>query len=116
LLFISGVVNGNFNTQCVRCLEDATVSVKGTIEGYCKLKDKAKLPEDIGDDECAILQNDKTIDISPLVEGALVLELPLQPLCSENCKGLFEYCDHIEQNSDSKNPFSVLKNIDFSQE
>ena len=113
VLYIEGNVECTFLTQCVRCLEDASIDITGTIEGYCKTRSSAVLPDDIGDDECVEYSEDHTIDIAPLILGAITLELPLQPLCSPDCAGLFEYCDKIEETSDSQSPFSVLKDYKF---
>jgi uncharacterized protein len=35
---------------------------------------------------------DDTIDLGPLVRDAIVLELPMAPLCREDCKGLCPQC------------------------
>ena len=114
-LYIEGEAKSRLKTQCVRCLEDANVKLTSVIEGYVKIKDTAKLPEDVGEDECVELKDGKYIDIFPLLQGAIMLDLPMQPLCDENCKGLFEYCDnHGECSDDEKqSPFEVLKNYKF---
>jgi uncharacterized protein len=35
---------------------------------------------------------DDTIDLGPLVRDAIVLELPMAPLCREDCRGLCPQC------------------------
>ena len=36
--------------------------------------------------------NDDTIDLAPLVRDAVVLELPMAPLCRDDCAGLCPQC------------------------
>ena len=36
--------------------------------------------------------DDDTLDLEPLVRDALLLELPLAPLCTEDCAGLCPSC------------------------
>ena len=103
-LFVTGKIKGSFVTKCVRCLEPACAIIESTVEGYVKVKPDAKL------------EDGKFINLSPFLEGAIMLDLPLQPLCDENCDGLFEYCDHDDAEADPsvQSPFAVLKNFDFS--
>ncbi len=114
VLFISGKASCDLGSTCALCLEDTTLNINGTIEGYCKLKDSAKLPDDIGEDECVVLEEDGTIDLFDLIKSAITLEIPLQVVCSENCEGLTQYCDHFEREA-LNTPFSILKNYDFSE-
>ncbi len=113
VLFISGSATCELQSECVRCLEPTTFKIDGTVEGYCKLKDSAKLPEDIGDDECVVMAEDRTIDIGDIIKGAILLEIPMSVVCSEDCSGLTQYCDSFEK-SDEKSPFAILENFDFS--
>lgn len=112
-LYIEGSVSGMLKTRCVRCLEDALFDFDSTIEGYAKYKDTAKLPDDVIDDECVMVKNN-TIEIYDFIVGAVALDLPLHPLCSDDCKGLFEYCDSNDESEEGmQNPFDVLKNYEF---
>lgn len=114
-LYVEGKANAKLKTQCVRCLEDATLDVNSEIEGFIKIKEEAKLPEDVGEDECVKLDDGKYVDLFPLLQGAILLDLPMQPLCDENCEGLFEFCDGhgAQESEDVQHPFEVLKNFKF---
>lgn len=52
-----------------------------------------------GDDEAYQIEND-FIDLAPMVRDAILLELPLAPLCREDCRGLCPYCG-IDRNEAS---------------
>ena len=114
LILVTGNAYAEFKTKCVRCLEDAEISVNGEVEGFVKLNDSAKLPEEVGEEECARLKNNKSVDITGMLESAILVELPDNPLCDENCPGLFEFVDgHSEDLTPKTSPFEVLKNYEF---
>ncbi len=51
------------------------------------------VPEDSADeDEDAYPMADEVIDLEPLLRDAVLLELPLAPLCAETCLGLCPQC------------------------
>jgi uncharacterized protein len=52
-----------------------------------------------GDDEAYLIEND-FVDLAPMVHDAILLELPLAPLCREDCQGLCPYCG-IDRNEAS---------------
>jgi uncharacterized protein len=44
-----------------------------------------------GDEEAYLIEND-FVDLAPMVHDAILLDLPLAPLCREDCAGLCPYC------------------------
>jgi len=44
-----------------------------------------------GDEEVYLIEDD-FIDLAPLAHDAIFLDLPLAPLCREDCKGLCPFC------------------------
>ncbi|MEU3271673.1 DUF177 domain-containing protein [Saccharomonospora sp. NPDC006951] len=76
--------------QCSRCLDP----MKGTVE--VDLTELFAYPESTTDettdpDEVSRVVDDR-IDLRPLVRDAIVLALPLVPLCSDDCAGLCAGC------------------------
>ena len=45
----------------------------------------------IADDEAYLIENNE-IDLAPLAHDAILLDLPIAPLCREDCKGLCPQC------------------------
>lgn len=131
-LLVSGSAQAQAQTQCARCLEDFALDLQGEIEGYYLLSEESVAPSDMDDDEFEVLPEDHKIDMVPLVLAALLIELPLVPLCSQDCKGLCAQCganlnegpcacseeneaDDIPRMSDGRvSPFAVLKDLDLS--
>ena len=53
----------------------------------------------VGDEEAYLIEND-AVDLAPLARDAILLDLPLAPLCREECRGLCPECG-IDRNEES---------------
>ena len=124
-LLATGTVEGRATTACGRCLEPVDLELSGEGEGFYLLDDAAA-PDDLEADEYEVLNPDHVVDIAPLLTSALLLELPLVPLCQPECRGLCPQCGanlnerpcQCESDASSEepladNPFSVLKDFPF---
>jgi uncharacterized protein len=75
--------------ECARCLEPLTSSIEVSFqELYRYLPDPG---EDDGDGEERNLDGD-LLDLEPAFRDAVVLALPLSPLCRDDCPGLCAEC------------------------
>nr|WP_300610459.1 YceD family protein [Trebonia sp.] len=75
--------------ECARCLDPlATTTEVSFQELYRYLPDPG---EDEADDEERFLDGD-LLDLEPAFRDAVVLALPLSPLCREDCLGLCAEC------------------------
>ena len=83
VLYLSAQCKASFVTQCGRCLED----VRETIE-FSLNEQLSKQPscEDV------IIIDSSELDLDELVISNLCSELPINYLCSEDCKGLCHVC------------------------
>lgn len=127
-LLVQGSVEGTARTSCSRCLADVDVALLGEIEGYFLISDESAAPEDMDDDEFDVLPEDRMLDMEPLIRAALLLELPLVPLCGEDCKGLCPKCGanlnegpcscppEPEPDPLEGNPFAVLRGMGLGGE
>ena len=43
-------------------------------------------------DELLTISDEDSVDLEPVLRDALVLKLPFQPLCSDDCPGLCQEC------------------------
>ena len=124
-LLVTGTVEGEATGSCARCLEPVTFPVTGEIEGYFLINAEDAAPDDLEEDEFEYLPDDKTINMAPLIQAALILEMPQVPLCSDDCKGLCTECGANLNDGDcgcsskhdgepaKESPFAVLKDFDF---
>ncbi len=94
-LNISGSISGRVCLQCSRCLiefqRDLELSVDLT---YLPIEEMSTEEiHEIGRDESEIgYYKDDEIDITDVVKEQLLLNLPMKPLCSDECKGLCPVC------------------------
>ncbi len=87
-VLVSGVATVPLAGECGRCLE----AVNDTLT--VDLQELFAYPEsDAGDDdeEIARMEGD-LLDLEPVLRDAVVLALPLTPLCREDCGGLCAEC------------------------
>ena len=69
--------------QCIRCLDDVHLPVQVEIQELFAYS------EDEAFDYTVV---DEYVDLEPLVRDAVVLSLPFQPVCQEDCLGLCPQC------------------------
>lgn len=82
-LLATGMVRAPWTGECRRCLRPVTGEV--AVE-FCEL-----FEDPPRDGESYQLRPD-TIDLTPLAREAVLLELPLAPVCSADCQGLCPTC------------------------
>jgi uncharacterized protein len=82
-LVASGTVSAVWVGECRRCLAEARGTLATTV--------RELFEPDSDEEETYPLKGDQ-IDVGPLVRDAVLLELPLAPLCREACAGLCPEC------------------------
>ncbi len=112
-VLVSGTVNAAVTGECVRCLDPVTSAIEvdlqelyvhpdreherrgGHAGGRAGGNGRGRVDEGIGEDEemAALPQLDgDLLDLEPVLRDAVVLALPLRPLCREDCPGLCAEC------------------------
>ena len=82
-ILVSGDVDATADGECVRCLIDVTIPVEVEF---------AELFAYSFDEAFDYTVQDDHVDLEPLVRDAVVLSLPFQPVCQEDCLGLCPEC------------------------
>ena len=82
-LVATGTVTAPWEGECRRCLQTA----RGTVAAEVR-----ELFEERADDEDIYPLRGDQVDLEPMARDAVLLELPLAPLCSEECAGLCPTC------------------------
>jgi uncharacterized protein len=92
---VNGRIDADLVTDCARCLEEAKVPAHVSFAYlFSRNADAARLDADAaeGDEDEAALQREPfkghEIVLDDLVREHIVLECPMQPLCSPDCKGI----------------------------
>ena len=99
-------------SRCARCLEEVSMPITAEIHAeFTRQPD----PED-PDQYCFEASE---LELTDAIKDALLLELPIRFVCSENCKGLCSQCGinlntgtcKCQRGDDDMNPFAALRSI-----
>jgi uncharacterized protein len=88
-VLVSGTARSPLSGECARCLEPLTSSIEVEFQELYVYSD-TRSGESAEDDERR-LEGD-FINLEPVVRDAMVLALPLSPLCQDDCPGLCTDC------------------------
>ncbi len=110
-LLLQGKFQADMTLECVRCLEPYEHTLRWEMTELYTFRRKAK-------ENDLILPEDGYINIQSLLREYILLEIPINPVCSPECKGLcpvcganlnITQCNHHLQTEDS--PFAALKSL-----
>jgi uncharacterized protein len=89
-VLVSATAQAEVAGECVRCLDPITRSVEVSMQELYAYPGRER---DVDDDdaELPVLEGD-LIDLEPVLRDAVVLALPLRPLCRDDCPGLCPEC------------------------
>lgn len=88
-VLVTGSASVELDGECVRCLEPISDSAEVDFQELFVYADQHDSAEE--DDEVSTLEGD-LVDLEPLLRDAVVLALPFQPLCVDDCPGLCPEC------------------------
>ncbi|OGP23695.1 MAG: hypothetical protein A2X99_05785 [Deltaproteobacteria bacterium GWB2_55_19] len=90
---VSGEIKAQIRLNCGRCLNEFDHDISLYFSDYFTAgraveKDKELKPEDM---DISYLEGTE-IDTTAMILGQIALDVPIQPLCKEDCKGLCTKC------------------------
>ena len=88
-VLVTGAARAELAGECVRCLEQIHSEITGDFQELFVYDDEDHRNSE--DEETSRLEGD-LLDLEPLVRDAVVLMLPFQPLCRDDCPGLCIEC------------------------
>ena len=88
-VLVTGTATAELVGECVRCLEPITDDLSVRFQELFVYDDIDHDPDE--DDETSRLEKDY-LDLEPVLRDAVVLALPFQPLCMDDCPGLCTDC------------------------
>lgn len=96
-VLVTGTAYAPLVGECVRCLTEVTDEVEVDVQ------ELFAYAESDADDEEASRLDGELADLEPVLRDAIVLELPFQPVCRPDCRGLCPDCgldlNSVEQHS-----------------
>lgn len=96
-VLVTGTARAPLTGECVRCLEPLERELEADFQemySYPDADDRSR-HADTGDDaeeEDTLFLEGDLFDLEPVLRDAVVLALPLQPVCREDCPGLCAEC------------------------
>jgi uncharacterized protein len=107
-VLVTGTARASAEGECVRCLEPLQLDVEAEFQEMFSYPDaddrgrvKAEPADDAADDEDVLFIEDGLFDLEPVLRDAVVLALPMQPVCRETCAGLCPQCGvRLDENPD----------------
>ncbi|MFG2192645.1 YceD family protein [Streptomyces sp. NPDC048639] len=96
-VLVTGTARAPLKGECVRCLEPLGRELEADFQemfSYPDADDRSREAEsgDDAEDEDMLFLEDGMFDLEPVLRDAVVLALPLQPVCREDCPGLCPEC------------------------
>ena len=97
-VLVTGTASADLEGECARCLEpiedDFSIDIQELFLYDDSREGSAKSKDDSGDDEETDVRRTEgdLIDLEPVLRDAVVLALPFQPLCQDDCPGLCTEC------------------------
>src|SRR4051812_8733627 len=92
-VLVSGTARGRTTGECVRCLDPIGQELDVEFQELFVYPDSEETRSGEDEDELYRLEGD-LLDLEPALRDAVVLALPLQPLCQGDCPGLCPECGH----------------------
>ncbi|MCF3121433.1 MULTISPECIES: YceD family protein [Streptomyces] len=97
-VLVTGTARASAEGECVRCLEPLELELDADFQemySYPDADDRGRTAEpadDAEEDEDRLFLEDGMFDLEPVLRDAVVLALPMQPVCQDDCPGLCSQC------------------------
>jgi uncharacterized protein len=85
-LLVTGKLEADTTLDCVRCLNPFSHSMDWKMTEMFAFNEKSV------SDSGLIVPEDAQIDLEPLIREYALLEIPINPICKPDCKGLCPEC------------------------
>lgn len=98
-VLVTGTARALAKGECVRCLEPVELSLEADFQemfSYPDADDRGRVStepvDDAEEDEDRLFIEDGLFDLESVLRDAVVLALPMQPVCQDDCLGLCSEC------------------------
>ncbi|WP_078955116.1 DUF177 domain-containing protein [Streptomyces griseus] len=107
-VLVTGTARASAEGECVRCLEPVELELDADFQEMFSYPDsddrgrvKTAADGEDDEDEDMIPLEDGMFDLEPVLRDAVVLALPMQPVCRDDCAGLCSDCGiNLNENPD----------------
>lgn len=91
---VRGTVRTRAHLECVRCLREFDLPLESQLVVYAERSGSTSREEQeaLERDDYMVFHDGRRLDLRDAVREGLLLELPISPLCREDCPGLCPKC------------------------
>lgn len=91
---VRGSVRSRAHLECVRCLREFDLPLEAPLEVYAERSGSTSRGEQeaLERGDFMMFHDGRRLDLRDAVREALLLEMPISPLCREDCPGLCPRC------------------------
>lgn len=111
-LLLTGQFQARLEVECVRCLRAFEQTIQWEMTEMFAFNQKSTTESDL------LVPEDAHIDLAPFVRDYALTEVPINPLCKPDCKGLCPECGQELNQKDcghhpapNNSPFASLKDL-----
>lgn len=93
--YVQGSLEAVVQVECARCLSPIGLDIRGSLEFIVTTPElrEQQASEAVDAEEYVFMDpGAMTVTLDELIGEALLLELPMKPICSESCRGLCPQC------------------------
>jgi uncharacterized protein len=111
-VYLHGALTASTIAECVRCLDEFDLVLTAELDELFVYPPQKDVEPELTISEEAIL------DLNPILRELFILDIPIQPVCRTDCKGLCpvcgenrneQQCEHPEEDIDPR--MAVLKSL-----
>lgn len=102
--------------ECIRCLDPVNLELSRNFQELYAYSSNPEIPEEEAEDQ--LLMDGDVMNLEAPIRDAIVLALPINPVCDEDCEGLCPECgekwaelpaDHAHEQIDAR--WGALKGL-----
>ncbi len=117
-ILVEGQLQGCLYTPCARCLEKAKINIDSSIRLILLPTPKYSHGEiELGQDDLdTIYYSGEQVELEPHLWDQVIISIPQQPLCSQDCKGIPVALPGVSPGDSScESGFAVLKTLSLPE-
>lgn len=107
---LTGTIHAGMRLHCARCLKEFSTGrtialaflIRQGTAGETMEDDSLQAPEN------EIVVDGTEVDLAAIIYQEILLEVPMQPLCSESCPGLCPICGALKGSDECKCPAETV--------
>lgn len=97
-LYAEGRLQASTAAECVRCLTSFQQAL------HMQISELLVFPPNLASDPLLAVPETGILDLNPIVREYLLLDLPLQPVCRADCRGLCPECGNNRNEAPCQHP------------